>query len=88
MKVYLRADEANGTHTKFTVFMNGANCGQLIMTEAEAVFIHDVILRTKHRIEGDELRSSGRWIKEKYEVVEPLVKAFHPAKPVKMEDCI
>jgi len=28
MKVHLRSDETNGTHTKFTVFLNEANCGQ------------------------------------------------------------
>jgi len=29
MKIHLRADEANGTHTRSTVFMDGGNYGQL-----------------------------------------------------------
>ena len=29
MKITLRADEANGTHTRFTVFMNGGKVGTL-----------------------------------------------------------
>jgi len=65
MKVHLRADEANGTHTKFTVFMNGANCGQLIMTEDEAVYFHEVMSRTSYKREGDEIYSSGKWVKDR-----------------------
>ncbi len=33
--VHIRADQANGQHTTFTVFMHGANCGQLTMKEEE-----------------------------------------------------
>lgn len=63
IKLHLRADEANGTHTRFTVFMNGANCGQLCMRQDEAVFFHDVILHSKFRLSTDEIYSSGKWIK-------------------------
>jgi hypothetical protein len=65
MKVHLRADEANGTHTKFTVFMNGGNCGQLCMSEHEAVYFHEVFIRTIYRIPEDQILSSGIWSKEK-----------------------
>ena len=65
MKVHLRADEANEVHTKFTVFMNGANCGQLCMTEKEALHFHDIIIRSNYKIAGDEYYASGRWFVEK-----------------------
>lgn len=61
MKVHLRADEANGTHTRFTVFMNGGNCGQLTMREDEAVYFHELLGRSNYRILGDEFISSGKW---------------------------
>jgi len=64
MKVNLRGDEANGTHTKFTVFMNEANCGQLCMTEEEAIFFHDALLRTTYKIPEDNLYSTGVWFKK------------------------
>lgn len=65
MKLHLRADEANGVHTRFTVFMNGANCGQLCMNEEEAVFFHDIIMHSKYRIPTDDIYTSGRWVKER-----------------------
>lgn len=63
MKVHLRADEANGTHTKFTVFMNGANCGQLCMNEDEAIFFHHLVTMSNYSKYG-EVISSGSWTKE------------------------
>jgi hypothetical protein len=65
IKVHLRADSANGAHTRFTVFMNGGNCGQLCMTEKEAFWFHDAILRINYRIKEDEIKTSGKWFKEK-----------------------
>ena len=67
MKIHLRADEANETHTRFTVFMNGGNCGQLCMTQKEAFHFHDIIIRSTYRIAGDEYYASGRWAPEKAE---------------------
>jgi len=64
MKLCLIADEANGVHTKFTVFMNGANCGQLCMTEEEAVFFHQVVMFSGWINETDEVFSKGCWINE------------------------
>ena len=66
MKFHLRADEANGTHTKITVFANGGNCGQLCMTEEEALFFHDTIMRSTWTHQG-EVVTSGIWVKEKEE---------------------
>ena len=62
-KIHLRADSANGTHTRITVFMNGANCGTLCMTEEEAVFFHHVIGMSTYSKPG-EVISSGKWTKE------------------------
>lgn len=64
MKLHLRADIVNDTHTRFTVFMNGANCGQLCMRREEAFFFHDIISLSGYRIAGDEIHSSGHWITE------------------------
>ena len=35
MKIYIRFDESNERYTCFTVFLNGANCGQLCTTTEE-----------------------------------------------------
>lgn len=66
MKVHLRADSADGTHTKFTVFMNGANCGKLCMREEEAVFFHQLVMCSTwpSKTFNDEVVASGRWGKE------------------------
>ena len=64
MKVHFRADSADGTHTKFTVFMNGANCGQLCMREYEAIFFHDRIIHSTYAVPNDIIWTSGRWTKE------------------------
>ena len=64
MKMHLRADEANGVHTKITVFMSGGNCGQLVMREKEALFFHDLIMRSTWILKTDEIRASGYWFKE------------------------
>jgi len=61
MKLHLRADKATGTHTTFTVFMNGSNCGQLCMREDEAIFFHDIIMQSKYKIPSDEIFTSGHW---------------------------
>lgn len=63
MKLHLRANSANGVHTRFTVFMNEANCGELCMEEDEALFFHDRILQSTYETDGDNVYSSGRWFK-------------------------
>ena len=64
MQLHLRADEANGTHTKFTVFLNEANCGQLCMRKEEAIYFHELLFRSNYKIPGDQVYSSGKWTKE------------------------
>ncbi len=34
---HIRVEEANGRHTRLTVFANGANCGVLTFANAEAL---------------------------------------------------
>ena len=34
-EIHLAVTEANSTHRHFTVFANGANCGQLVMCKEE-----------------------------------------------------
>ena len=58
--IHLRADSANGRHTKFTVFMNGANCGQLCMTEDEAILFHDALMFSRY-LTKQEIVTSGFW---------------------------
>jgi hypothetical protein len=62
-KIHLRADYADGTHTKFTVFCNGANCGQLCMTQEEAIYFHHIVMLSKY-LRHAEVKSSGKWTKE------------------------
>ena len=68
MKLHLRADSAIGAHTYFTIFMNGSNCGQLCMTEDEALFFHHRLLSSRHEEENDNIFSSGIWTKEEGEM--------------------
>jgi hypothetical protein len=35
MRFHLRVDDSDPAHITFTVFANGANCGQLVMSPAE-----------------------------------------------------
>jgi hypothetical protein len=63
MKLHFRADEANGYHTTITVFANGANCGQLRMTESEAIYFHLLVTMSTYSKPG-EVISSGKWIKD------------------------
>jgi hypothetical protein len=63
MNITLRADEANGTHIKFTVFVDKANCGQLCMLEKEAVTFY-MIVATGCLRGIDEFTGKGKWEKE------------------------
>lgn len=62
MKIHLRADKATGTHTFFTVFVGGANTGQICMREEEAVEFYRVVQEGCARQEC-EFRGSGEWTK-------------------------
>ena len=43
MKVSIRFDDSNIEHTRFTIFINGANCGTLTMKTLEACSFHQII---------------------------------------------
>ena len=58
--IHLRADSANGRHTRFTVFMNDVNCGQLCMLENEATFFRDALTFGRYLL-PEEIKSSGFW---------------------------
>jgi hypothetical protein len=45
MKIHLRVNSTNPRHTRFTVFMNGANCGTLVMTNEEFEKFRDLLRR-------------------------------------------
>ena len=61
--IHLRADSANGKHTRFTVFVNSVNCGQLCMLEDDAILVHDALVHGQY-LTPDEIRTSGIWSKE------------------------
>ena len=43
MKIHIRYDDSNKLHTRFTLFLNGANCGQLCTRTDEACNLHQLI---------------------------------------------
>mgnify|MGYP001599406432 CR=1 FL=1 len=45
MKLHIRLDQSHASHTRFTVFVNGANCGQLCMRTEHDVVHFLMILR-------------------------------------------
>ena len=45
MKIHLRVNSINPRHTRFTVFMNEANCGTLVMTNEEFEKFRDLLRR-------------------------------------------
>lgn len=60
MNVHLRADSANGAHTTFTVFVNGAATGQLTMRDLEAASFHQIVA-SGCRNPVDSFVSTGWW---------------------------
>lgn len=64
MKLHLRADSVTKLHTTFTVFMNGANCGQLCMSTKEALFFRHRVLLGDYESLDEEVTSSGAWTRE------------------------
>ena len=43
MKVHMRFDDSNPRHTRLTLFVNGGNCGQLVLRTDEATDFHQII---------------------------------------------
>ena len=68
-KLHIRGDIANGEHTRFTVFMNGANCGQLCMKEEEAIFFYEVIMNSTWPLKGrDKVIATGYWFRREEDI--------------------
>ncbi len=42
MKVHLRLDRDNGIHSTFTLFIDGHNCGRLVVSSEDAVPLYRV----------------------------------------------
>ena len=59
IRFHLRVDESNSAHVRFTVFENGANCGQLTMTPSGysalgwAMLIGSLDIRPKTSVQID-----------------------------------
>ena len=58
MRVHLRANSTD-SHTRFTVFVNGANAGELCMREDEAVAFYMIVWNGMLPV--DEFVGSGSW---------------------------
>jgi hypothetical protein len=64
MKIHLRIDSSDPSHTRFTVFANGANCGDLCMTTNEFANFHQIVNLGCCK-EVDEFNSTGKmWTEE------------------------
>lgn len=59
MKIHMRFDASNAEHTRITLFINGANCGQLCVRTDDAVHLH-MVLAYGLNMPEDEFVSSGR----------------------------
>ena len=61
MTVHLRFDGSNQTHTLATLFVDGANCGQLRLLNVEAIWLHHIldkgcdVLSHSPDVSGDEI---------------------------------
>ncbi len=60
MKIHLKADSTNPEHTRFTVFIDGKNCGQLCMGTADARGFYMIMQNGIHP-ELDSFVGSGHW---------------------------
>lgn len=60
MRIHLRGDSANGVHTWFSVFVNGALAGQLVMRDEEASTFYQIV---QHGCADglDTFEGTGRW---------------------------
>jgi len=60
MNIHLRADHTNPEHTRFTVFIDGKNCGQLCLGTEDARSFYMLVQNGKHP-ELDTFVGSGHW---------------------------
>ena len=59
MKIHMRFNESNALHTSITLFLNGGNCGTLVVRTNEAASLHQVIARGCVK-DVDEFLSTGK----------------------------
>ena len=64
MNIILRANSVNETHTKFTVFINKANCGELCMLEKDAVTFYFIVANGCYK-SLDTFLGKGTWERKK-----------------------
>ena len=58
MKIHLRFNESNSEHTRVTIFVNDANCGELCLRTSEVGSFHQIVsMGCVGR--DDEFKSSG-----------------------------
>ena len=61
MRIHIRFDSSNIIHTRFTIFINGGNCGQLCMRTNEACNFHQLLqMACSIAPEIDQFLSSGK----------------------------
>ena len=78
MKVHLRFGPSNPSHTLVTVFVNGANSGNLIMSPAQALWFHHI------------LEAGCRQLSPKGRTTIDFVSSGHPPDPPveEIESCV
>ena len=59
MKIHLRIDSSNKQHTRFTIFEDGANCGQLCMN-TPGFFNFYMIISQGLNLPEDEFIATGK----------------------------
>jgi len=61
MRIHLRANSADSRHVHMTLFVNGANCGELCMTVEEANQFHAILAVGCSRLLDERFVSSGNF---------------------------
>lgn len=67
MKIHLRADSTNKEHTRFTIFIDGKNCGDVCMGTREARAFSNMVEngmevnRLTNFLSGDVFLKTGFW---------------------------
>jgi|GEM_PF-4772464 hypothetical protein len=86
MKVHLRFDSTDAQHTRMTLFTNGASCGQLTMSNAEAIWFHHILSKGCDGLSPKgskpiEFVSSGHAPDPSHEAIDAVVQNDLPDAP-------
>jgi len=65
MKIHFRIDDSNSRHTHLTLFIDGANCGQLGLLSKDAISFL-MIVRHGASPTMDEYVETGKFTEEAY----------------------